>query len=523
MLKETTRGLVDKVNVAFSNTYKHYKRLKLILKGNDKFPETLKDKASTELLIVMKKARAIYNDNKAEANSSMNKLIAEFKKPKNVMRNKTYKHMKLLKILVLMLVTLSCSNTNKQRDELKKQIQSNEYFKFVKAKALEVVKTGFNAGEGYGEVWIRDYNTFINLSAEVYPKEELKENLRVFMRLQREDGNIIDGFIPKAMAVQTNDGYKYIFTSLEPNYAGHKNDVETDHESSLVQAVYKYVTKTGDTEFLQEKIGDKTVAKRLEWSMDFLLKHRMSKEYDLIWGATTADWGDVQHCHSWGVYITEDTKYCIDVYDNAMMIIALDNLMTMVPMFQEKWKPIRNSIAKNIMKYLWDEKNKKFIPHLYLDSSPFPANFNENEIYYHGGTIIAIEAGLLSKEQIKVSLEKMKKNMELSGASSIGLTMYPAYPKGSFENKDMYPYGYQNGGDWTWFGGRMVQQLIQYGFVKDAYEQIQPMVKRVKDNNGFYEWYTVDNKPHGSETFRGSAGVLYDAILLFEEYAKTKK
>ena len=45
---------------------------------------------------------------------------------------------------------------------------------------------------------------------------------------------------------------------------------------------------------------------------------------------------------------------------------------------------------------------------------------------------------------------------------------------------------------------------------------MHPMVKRVKDNNGFYEWYTVDNTPEGSGTFRGSAGVLYDAILLFE-------
>ena len=47
---------------------------------------------------------------------------------------------------------------------------------------------------------------------------------------------------------------------------------------------------------------------------------------------------------------------------------------------------------------------------------------------------------------------------------------------------------------------------------------MQPFVKRVKDNDGFYEWYTVENKPMGSGTFRGSAGVLYDAILMFENY-----
>lgn len=35
---------------------------------------------------------------------------------------------------------------------------------------------------------------------------------------------------------------------------------------------------------------------------------------------------------------------------------------------------------------------------------------------------------------------------------------FPPYPEGFFQNKGMYPYGYQNGGDWTWFGARMIQQ-----------------------------------------------------------------
>ena len=423
----------------------------------------------------------------------------------------------IILIVFVALQIISCSNKESKEKILKEKIKNNEYFAFTKQKALDIVKTGFNAGDGYGEVWIRDYNTFIELSAEVYPTETLKENLLVFFRLQREDGNIIDGFIPREKAKETEGGYKYIFTDLEPNYAGHKNTVETDHETSLVQTVYKYVTKTGDTDFLKEKVGDKTVAERLEWSMEFLLNHRWSKEHGLIWGATTADWGDVQHCHPWGVYITENTKYCVDIYDNSMLLIALDNMMEMLPATKQKWQIIRDGIAENTMKFLWDEENQKFIPHVYLDGSPYPDDFNENEIYYHGGTAVAIEAGLLNDEQIKVSLNKMVANVKASGAGSIGLTLYPPYPEGSFENKGMSPYGYQNGGDWTWFGGRMIQQLIKNGFVEEAYQQMQPMVKRVKDNDGFYEWYTVENEPKGSGTFRGSAGVLYKAILMFEE------
>jgi glycogen debranching enzyme len=420
--------------------------------------------------------------------------------------------------LMMLLLAFACATPgNKKADkQLADQISKNEYFSFVKAKALEVMKTGFNAGDGYREVWIRDYNTFIELAAQVFPKEELKENLLVFCRMQGEDGNIIDGFTPIEKVGKV--AYDFSYSKLETRYAAHKNTVETDQESSLIQAVYKYIQLTGDSSILTEKVGDKTVAERLEWAMDFLMQNRFNQQYGLIIGATTADWGDVQPEHGWGVDLDANTHKAIDIYDNAMFVIALSNLTEMIPSTKQKWDPIKESIANNCRKHLWDSARQKFIPHIYLENgSPFPADFNEKEIYYFGGTAIAIEAGLLSRDEIEISLNEMIKRVKQAGAASIGLTLYPPYPTGYFANKIMNPeYSYQNGGDWTWFGGRMIQQLIKYGFVQEAYEQIQPMVKRVKDNNGFYEWYSVDNKPRGSGTFRGEAGVLYSAILMFE-------
>lgn len=113
---------------------------------------------------------------------------------------------KLMIVLAAVSLLVSCKPGSEKNEKLKKSVMENTDFKFVKQKALEVVKTGFNAGDGYGEVWIRDYATFIELSAEVYPKEILKENLRVFFRLQGSDGNIIDGFIPKEKAVNVEGG-----------------------------------------------------------------------------------------------------------------------------------------------------------------------------------------------------------------------------------------------------------------------------------------------------------------------------
>lgn len=420
------------------------------------------------------------------------------------------------RICMVLLAVLIFSCDQKKKDakfnELRKEIANDQSLEIVEKKALNVVKKGFNAGAGYREVWIRDYNTFIQLAAEVYDKELLKENLKIFFRLQGEDGNIVDGFIPKEGVRVKEGGYDYIFTDLATEYAGHKNTVETDQESSLVQAVYKYIKATGDKYFLEERIGKLAVKERMEKSMEFLMNNRFSEKYGLLWGATTADWGDVQPEHEWGVYLTDDTHYAIDIYDNAMFIIALKNFLELVPEAAKEWKPVLDSVSENAMQYLWDDKNKKFIPHIYLGGSPFSDDFNENEIYYHGGTAVAIQAGLLSQEQIKISLNKMIENVEASGAPSIGLTLYPPYPEGAFLNEGMYPYGYQNGGDWTWFGGRMIIALIDHGFVKDAYIQLKPMLDRVIENDGFYEWYTIENKPMGSATFKGSAGVLYEAI-----------
>jgi hypothetical protein len=398
---------------------------------------------------------------------------------------------------------------------LSDKIKNDQYMPFVKNKALEVMKTGVNAGDGYREVWIRDYNTFIELAAQVSKKEDIKENLLIFFRMQGEDGNIIDGYTPKEQIGAGETDFSY--SKLEPRYAAHKNTVETDQETSLVQAVYKYIQLTGDKSILAEKVGNKTVAERLEWSMDFLMKNRYTEKYGLITGATTADWGDVQPEEGYGVDIDGHTHVACDIYDNAMFIVALNNMIEIMPSTKKKWDKIRKDVAKNTRTYLWDAKNQKYIPHLYLNGSPFPADFDENNIFYFGGTTVAMEAGLLSKKEVKASLDEMVKRVKEAGAPSIGLTLYPPYPNGFFVNKIMNPvYSYQNGGDWTWFGARTIQQLIKYGYVEEAYREVQPMLKRVKDNNGFFEWYSIKNEPRGSGTFRGEAGVLYTAIVMFE-------
>lgn len=127
---------------------------------------------------------------------------------------------------------------------------------------------------------------------------------------------------------------------------------------------------------------------------------------------------------------------------------------------------------------------------------------------------------MLTRKEIAHALARMDADVRDAHAATIGLTMYPAYPLGYFHNPQMTkPYTYQNGGDWTWFGGRMVQVLIDEGDIADAYREILPMIDRVVRVGGFYEWWTPDNQPRGSAGFRGSAGVLGHDIDLLEAWA----
>lgn len=414
---------------------------------------------------------------------------------------------RLLTILVVAFLTASCAQTA----ALKRTIAEDKLMAQVDSMAKALAATGFNAGSVYKEIWIRDFNTFIELSLEVMPRAEVREVLDTFIDFQAEDGNIPDAFVEVATA--DNLGYKYRFCEARPGMAAHKNTVETDQESSFVQAVAQYVAITGDYDYLKEVRAGKTVLEHLEDAMSYLRHEKWNDTYGLITGATTADWGDVQPEHGWGVEIDENTHYTIDIYDNAMFALALDELCMLEGGSDSahRWLNLRDTLRKNIRTHLWDAKRQKFRPHIYLNGSPFPADFNEDEIYYHGGTAVAALTGILTKKEVAQANRRMLANMKAAGAQSIGLTLFPAYPDGFFANPMMGAYQYQNGGDWTWFGARWIEVLVRYGMIREAYDELKPMLQRTVDG-GFYEWYHLDGTPVGSGTYRGTAGVLYRAI-----------
>jgi len=289
--------------------------------------------------------------------------------------------------------------------------------------------------------------------------------------------------------------------------------------------VKKYIDATGDRSILTEQIDGKSVIQRMETALNYILQERWSPKYGLVTGATTIDWGDVQPETGWGVRINDKTKWAIDIYDNAMFVLALQDLQAMLPpnyKALKNWKNIENQVRANVRKHLWISQSQKYLPHLYLNGSPFSSTFNEKTILYTGGTACAVLAGFHTPKEIAAINQQMVQAAGKEQHATIGITVYPPYPLKEFPN--MKPYLYQNAGDWTWFGGRMIQALIKNGFIKEANAELAPMIDRAIANKGFFEWYDVQTgQPKGSGDFRGEAGVLYDVITLLRQWAMQNK
>ncbi|MFD1768816.1 hypothetical protein [Sphingobacterium suaedae] len=420
----------------------------------------------------------------------------------------------------LLVLTACCDAQSTKKKVLADRILKDTSLTHVDKMARILIKEGFHAGSGYSQIWARDLNTFIETALEERPAAEVRGAILLFFKLQQDNGEMVDGYVLKKDFTWHDDTPYY--SDAAPNHVGFKNTVETDQETSLIQLLGKYIQISGDTSILTESIAGQTVMTRIERMLDYLHRERHHADYELLWGAMTADWGDVQPHDDFGCDWNTLSHQAIDVYDNAMLVIALEHLIAFAPRHPGKdaWQRWKQKTAAHIRQHLWDANRLKFIPHIYPNGSPLPKKFDENTIHYHGGTAVAIEAGILTPQEITHVYQQMVENVQKSGMPSIGLTLYPTYPGGFFHGTMAEPYIYQNGGDWTWFGGRMIQQLIVNGFVEDAYTAVRPMLDRVIKNQGFYEWYDKNNKPSGSGNFKGSAGVLAKSITLFTNWAK---
>jgi hypothetical protein len=361
--------------------------------------------------------------------------------------------------------------------------------------------SGFAAGSAYPQIWLRDGNTIIPASRYFYEIPYLRSWLIEHLAAQKDDGSLEDW--------------------LDSRGKTDKNTTETDQETSAVQAAGQISRILGDV-WLDEKTNGEAVLSRLEKAMLYVLDHRFDLQHGLITGAHTADWGDVdmEHADQSAIYADEQTHWTCDIYDQSMFYGAAKSLAGMFDGcgLEEKarlWEEKAGAVQRNADRWLWQEDKGFYRVHIHLDS--LRHDFDEDEMFAMGGNAEAIVSGLASEEKCRRIIESALARQKSFGISTIGGTLLPPYPKKFFKHLMMDdPFEYQNGGQWDWFGGRVVYAMFEHGFSRQAREKLLEIAKKNMANRGLYEWDSPDGTGRGSAFYSGSAGSL--AKALFEGY-----
>jgi len=361
--------------------------------------------------------------------------------------------------------------------------------------------SAFTAGAGYPQVWLRDAATIIPASRLYYPENFLCSWIEEHLAFQKPDGGLEDW--------------------VDAQGHSDKNTVETDQEASAVQAAYQVFLLKGP-EWLRKEVAGEAIIDRLEKSLLYVFSQRFDEKHGLITGAHTADWGDVAiiDADQRATDVDERTRWTVDIYDQSMVYEACQELARTFSALDEKkkaasWQKRAESLKKNANGWLWQEDKGFYRVHLHLDS--LEHDFDEDDMFAMGGNTQAILAGLADQEKAKRIIGRSVERQKEFNISTISGCLLPPYPARFFKHPAMdEPYEYQNGGQWDWFGGRLVCAMFESGFSRLAREKLLEIIRKSVTNGGLFEWDSRDGAGRGSDYYSGSAGSL--AKALFEGY-----
>jgi hypothetical protein len=364
---------------------------------------------------------------------------------------------------------------------------------------------GFSAGKDYPQIWLRDASTIIPASRYFYGKPHLCSWLEEHLIFQKENGSLEDW--------------------IDSRGSSDKNTTETDQEASAIQAAFQVCELVGP-QWLEKAVQGEKIISRLERALEFVLRSRLNEKYGLLAGAHTADWGDVDMVDEdqKAVYVDERTHWTADIYDQSMFCLACQNLAEMFEALGQReksafWMRQSESIKKNTNKWLWEKDRGFYKVHLHLDS--LCHDFDEDNIFAMGGNAMAILSGIADAEKSRPIIKQALDRQKSFGVSTISGTLLPPYPKNFFKHPLVDdPFEYQNGGQWDWFGARLVYAMFEQGFSRTAKEKLIEILQKNLANRGFFEWDNREGIGLGSDYYAGSAGSLGKAV--FEGYLGIK-
>jgi hypothetical protein len=363
---------------------------------------------------------------------------------------------------------------------------------------------GFAAGAGYPQIWLRDAATIIPASRYYYPEAFLSSWIEEHLAFQKDDGALEDW--------------------IDTRGRSDKNTVETDQETSAVQAAFQTFVLKGDRgkDWLLKPVAGEPVIDRLERALRFPFARRFSADHGLLTGAHTADWGDVdsEDADQQAVYVDGKTRWTADIYDQAMAYEACREMAVMLRSLgrgaaADSWEKTAKDLQAATNRHLWQDDRGFFRVHIHLDD--WRHNLDEDDMFAMGGNVQAVISGLADGRQAQKIIAEAVARQARYGVSTIGGALLPPYPAGFFKHPQLdEPYEYQNGGQWDWFGGRLVLAMFENGFSRDALDRLLEIIRKDVANGGFYEWDTREGSGRGSDYYGGSAGSL--ARALYEGY-----
>ncbi len=260
----------------------------------------------------------------------------------------------------------------------------------------------------------------------------------------------------------------------------------------------------------------------MERALEFVWKNRLDVERGLIQGAHTADWGDVEmeDADQSAIYAGETTRWTTDIYDQSMFYEAANDLAREFEGSGARdkarlWRERAGSVRRNADKWLWQEDKGYYRVHSH--AGPWRHDLDEDAMFAMGGNTQAMISGLAGAPEdgkrrriIEQALARQKE----FGVSTISASLLPPYPAGFFKHPALdEPYEYQNGGQWDWFGGKLVLAMFESGFAREAREKLLEIARKNVANGGLYEWDTKDGRGRGSDFYSGSAGSLARALV----------
>ena len=358
---------------------------------------------------------------------------------------------------------------------------------------------GVAAGSTYPQFWVRDNFTAMDATRYFLDRDYLNGWIELHLRGQAENGAIYDW---------VNEALDY-----------DKNDVETDQESSLVQAACRYVALSGDNEWLKKDMGGATVLERLDGALQYLLDCKTDAQTGLLTGAHTIDWGDVELNDPSGaaVYLGDESIMTVDIYDQSMFVSAARGLADMYDAMGDAersafWRERAADISQRTVDALWLADRGYFAVCRHV--TPYDHDFDEDAMFAMGGNAMAILAGIADDDMAASIFAAADERQREYGISTVSGVMLPPYPDGVFEHYAVNrAYLYQNGGQWDWFGGRLILGMYQRGFYDLANTKLDEIAAKIADNRGINEWEDPSGAPSGSGDFVGAAGALARAIV----------